>query len=55
MNDLDLYLLRKGATSNDDAIALSDRSDSKIEQLIAQIPTTGDYEFWVYQYSSNPV
>ncbi|MFO0789992.1 MAG: PEP-CTERM sorting domain-containing protein [Pirellulales bacterium] len=54
-NDLDLYLLPKGATAADldNPIAFSDSSDSTIEHLFAQIPTTGEYEFWVYQFDNN--
>jgi hypothetical protein len=51
-NDLDLYLLPKGSTNFDNPIALSDSSDSGIEHIFAQIPTTGDYEFWVYQFGN---
>jgi hypothetical protein len=54
-NDLDLYLLPKGATSiEDNPIAFSQSSDSTIEHLFAQIPTPGEYEFWVYQFD-NPL
>ena len=47
-------MLPKGADNTDDAIAFSDSSDSTIEHLFAQIPTTGQYEFWVYQFD-NPL
>jgi hypothetical protein len=53
LNDLDLYLLPKGSTNFDNPIALSDSSDSGIEHIFAQIPATGDYEFWVYQFGNN--
>jgi Subtilase family len=50
ISDLDLYLLPKGSTSFDNPIALSDSSDSTVDQIFAQIPTTGEYEFWVNQF-----
>lgn len=48
-------MLPKGATAADldNPIAFSDSSDSTIEHLFAQIPTTGEYEFWVYQFDNN--
>jgi hypothetical protein len=53
INDLDLYLMPMGATSLDDAIALSDSAGNTFEHLFAQIPATGQYEFWINQFSSN--
>lgn len=52
INDLDLYLLPAGSTSMDDAIAASISSDSTIDHVFFQIPTTGNYEFWVHQFDS---
>jgi hypothetical protein len=52
INDLDLYLVPAGATSTDDAIAASLSNDSTIEHLFFQIPTTGNYEFWVEQFDA---
>jgi hypothetical protein len=52
-NDLDLYLMPMGATSLDDRIALSQSSGSTIDHLFAQIPATGQYEFWVNQFGNS--
>ncbi len=52
INDLDLYLLPAGATDINDAIAASLSNDSTIEHLFFQIPTTGNYEFWVNQFDA---
>jgi hypothetical protein len=52
-NDLDLYLLPQGATSIDEAIARS-VSSTNLEHVFFQIPTTGMYEFWVYEFD-NPL
>ncbi len=52
INDLDLYLVPAGATDTSDAIAASLSSDSTIDHLFFQIPTTGNYEFWVEQFDS---
>jgi hypothetical protein len=52
-NDLDLYLMPVGATSLDDRIALSQSSGSTIDHLFAQIPATGQYEFWINQFNDN--
>jgi hypothetical protein len=53
INDLDLYLLPKGATDFDQAISVSDSSDSTIDHIFFQIPTTGEYEFWVHQFDQD--
>jgi hypothetical protein len=52
-NDLDLYLLPKGATDFDNPIAQSISTDSTIEHIFAQIPTTGEYEIWVHQFDND--
>jgi hypothetical protein len=52
INDLDIYLLPKGATDFDNPIALSISSDSTIDHIFAEIPTTGEYEFWVHQWDN---
>jgi hypothetical protein len=53
INDLDLYLLPKDATDFEQAIAVSTSSDSTIDHIFAQIPTTGEYEFWVHQWDQD--
>jgi hypothetical protein len=52
IQDLDLYLLPAGATDTSEAIATSLSNDSTIEHLFFQIPSTGNYEFWVQQFDS---
>ncbi|MAT70331.1 MAG: hypothetical protein CMJ58_12500 [Planctomycetaceae bacterium] len=47
--NLDLYLLPQGSTSKDDAIWASNATDGTVEHMFFEIPSTGDYEFWVYQ------
>ena len=53
INDLDLYILPAGSTDTSEAIAASISNDSTIEHLLFQIPTTGQYEFWVEQFDSD--
>jgi len=50
INDLDLYLLPAGSDDLDDAIAASISSDSTIDHIFFEVPTTGNYEFWVHQW-----
>lgn len=50
INELDLYLVHAGATSINSAIAASFSNDSTIQHLFFEIPTTGEYEFWVNQW-----
>jgi subtilisin family serine protease len=45
--DLNLYLLPAGATNVNQAIAESTSDVQNVEHIFAQIPTTGNYEFWV--------
>jgi len=47
ISDLDLYLLPKGSIDTSEAIAASISNDSTIDHIFLQIPTTGEYEFWV--------
>ena len=53
INDLDIYLVEKGATDFDNPIALSISSDSTIDHIFAQIPATGEYELWVHQWDAD--
>ncbi len=48
-NDLDIYLLPKGSANLDDAVARS-ISTNNLEHVFFQIPTTQQYEFWVYEF-----
>lgn len=52
-NDLDIYLLPLGSLTIDDAVARS-ISGNNLEHVFFQIPTTGMYEFWVYEFD-NPL
>lgn len=50
INDLDVYLLPKGAINLGAAIALSFTDVGTVEHLFFQIPETGEYEFWINQW-----
>jgi hypothetical protein len=52
-SDLDLYLLPKGSTNKNQAIALSETGSSTIEHIFFQVPATNQYEFWVRQSNNN--
>ena len=49
INDLDIWLLPQGSTSLSSAIARSTSPVGTLEQIFFQIPTTGNYDFWVVQ------
>ena len=49
INGMELYLLPKGAATITDSIALSVSAIGTVQHIFFQIPTTGDYEFWVRQ------
>ena len=49
INDLNISLLPLGGTLFD-TIALSSTLEGTLEHLFFQIPTTGEYEFWVEQF-----
>ncbi len=49
INDMDIYLLPRGAASITEAIALTLSPVGTLEHLFFQIPTTGEYEFWILQ------
>jgi hypothetical protein len=50
INDLDLYLLPKGAINTGAAVAQSVSTVDTVDHIFFQIPTTGEYEFWVDQH-----
>ena len=52
LTNLDLYLLPQGATGIGEAVWSSVSTESNVEHMFFEIPTTGDYEFWVYQQGS---
>ncbi len=47
LDNLDLYLLPRGATSVAQAIWSSRSTQYNVEHVFTQIPATGQYEFWV--------
>jgi len=49
INDLDLYLLPKGATDAGEAVWNSIASVGTVEHMLIDIQFTGEYEFWVLQ------
>jgi hypothetical protein len=49
INDLDIILVPKFGSASQ-TIALSDSTVGTLEHLFFQIPTTGEYEFWVKQF-----
>lgn len=53
INDLDIYLMPRGAFSKSQAIALATGDADTIEHLFFQIPMTGDYEIWVEQFDAD--
>lgn len=53
IGDLDLYLLPKDSFSKFDAIAQSISADSTVDHIFFQIPSTNEYEFWVYQHDAD--
>ena len=53
INDLDIFLLPKFAANISQSIALSDSAVGTVEHLFFQIPTTGEYEFWVRQHDTD--
>jgi hypothetical protein len=53
INDLDLYLLPKGAPDFFNPIASSESAEGTLEHIFFQIPTTGEYEFWVNQFDGD--
>jgi hypothetical protein len=53
INDLDIYLLPKFAPNTSQAIAASIANFGTVEHLFFQIPTTGDYEFWIRQHDAD--
>jgi hypothetical protein len=53
INDLDIYLLPRGATSDLDSIGESVSPVGTLEHLFFQIPETGEYEFWVRQHDDD--
>ncbi len=53
INDLDIYFLPKFAASITQTIALSDSAVGTVEHLFFQIPTTGEYEFWIRQHDTD--
>jgi len=53
INDLDIYLLPRGAASITEAIALSLANVGTVEHLFFQISTAGEYEFWIRQHDED--
>ncbi len=53
INDLDVYLLPRGAFSTAAAIAQSTADYGTVEHLFFQIPDTGEYEFWIEQFDDD--
>lgn len=53
LNDLDLYLLPKNWTDFNQAVARSVSSAENVEHIFKQVPTSGDYEIVVTQFSGN--
>lgn len=53
INDLDLYLLPKDATNINQAVASSNAIEGTLDHIFFQIPTTGEYEFWVMQFDAD--
>lgn len=53
INDMDIYLLPKFAANITQTIALSDSAVGTLEHLFFQIPTTGEYEFWIRQHDAD--
>lgn len=49
--DLDLLLLPKGATNLNQAVNRSVSRHDSVEHIFWQIPTTGEYEFWVHEFA----
>jgi len=54
MNDLDLYLMPKGATDIDtESIWASTQAFMPLEHLFVPINVTGEYEIWVHQFDAD--
>lgn len=49
INDLSLYLLPQGSFNPGQAIAASTFNEGTEEHMFFQVPTTGQYELWVFQ------
>jgi hypothetical protein len=49
INNLTLWLLPGGAATTAEAIAASDFNEGTVQHLFFQLPSTGEYEFWVEQ------
>ncbi|HZZ28117.1 MAG TPA: S8 family serine peptidase [Pirellulales bacterium] len=50
--DLDLYLLPKNSANINQAIAESISDTGTVDHIFFQIPTTGEYEFWVDPFNT---
>ena len=55
INDLDIFLLPKGAFSHSQAIASANSIEGTLEHLFFQIPSTGEYEFWIRQFDEDSI
>jgi hypothetical protein len=53
INDLDLYVLPRGATSELQAIWRSEQDYMPLEHLFVPINTAGEYEIWVRQFDDD--
>jgi hypothetical protein len=53
INDLDLYFLPRGSFDEGQAEALSISIDSTVDHIFFQVPTTDEYEFWVFQHDAD--
>ncbi len=49
INNLRLWLLPGDANTTSDAIAVSDFNEGTVQHIFFQLPTTGQYQFWVEQ------
>jgi hypothetical protein len=49
INNLTVWLLPGGAATTAEAIAASDFNEGTVQHLFFQLPSTGEYEFWVEQ------
>ncbi|MGL4513732.1 MAG: S8 family serine peptidase [Lacipirellulaceae bacterium] len=49
MNDLTLWLLPKGSATINSAVGRAGTPEGTVEHMFLQVPTTGEYEIWVFQ------
>lgn len=54
LTNLDLYVMPKGATDLTEALWSSESTLYNVEHIFVEIPTDGDYEFWVRQVGPSP-